>query len=121
MGKKIILGICAALAAICVCGFFLSESDGDCYYTQVDNSKTERDGVRDGVVDFNGDMKYSYTLLCYNDNGKSKELTFGTSKELKDGAFICLTVKPIRGVIEWKEVQYNELPEAVQSQYSDVK
>ena len=64
MGKKIILGICAALAAICVCGFFLSESDGDCYYTQVDNSKTERDGVRDGVVDFNGDMKYSYTLLC---------------------------------------------------------
>ena len=121
MGKKIFFGACAVLAAICVCGFIISQTNGTYYYAQVDNSKTERDGVRDGVVDFNGDMKYSYTLLSYNDNGKDKEITFGTSRKLRDDAFICLTVKPFRGVIAWKEVQYDELPDAVKNQYSAVK
>ena len=32
--------------------------------------------------------------------------------------FICLTVMPIRGVLEWKEVQYDELPAAVKSNYA---
>ena len=45
-------------------------------------------------------------------------ITFGASKELKEGAFIRLTVMPIRGVIEWKEVQYDELPAAVQGNYA---
>ncbi|MCI8383267.1 MAG: YxeA family protein, partial [Lachnospiraceae bacterium] len=54
----------------------------------------------------------------YDENGKGKDITFGTSKELKEGAFIRLTVMPIRGVLEWKEVQYDELPAAVQSNYT---
>ena len=63
-------------------------------------------------------MDYSYTLFSYNENGKGKDITFGTSKELKEGAFIRLTVMPIRGVLEWKEVQYDELPAAVKSNYA---
>lgn len=37
--------------------------------------------------------------------------------EAEEDAFICLTVMSVRGVIEWSEVQYEELPEAVQSHY----
>ncbi len=52
-------------------------------------------------------MSYSYTLPAYNENGDKKDITFGTSRELKEGAFIRLTVMPIRGVLEWSEVQYD--------------
>ena len=65
-----------------------------------------------------GGMGYSYTLFSYNKNGKGKDITFGTSRELREGAFICLTVMPIRGVLEWEEVQYDELPVTVQDQYT---
>jgi len=37
---------------------------------------------------------------------------------LKEDAFIRLTVMPIRGVLEWIEVQYDELPTAVQNEYT---
>jgi len=37
---------------------------------------------------------------------------------LKEGAFVRLTVMPVRGVLEWKEVQYEELPAAVQNHYA---
>ncbi len=63
-----------------------------------------------GVIDFSGGMSYSYELVSYNEKGKPKTVKFGTEKELKEGAFICLTVKSVQGVVDWKEVQYNELP-----------
>ncbi|MCI8811486.1 MAG: YxeA family protein, partial [Oscillibacter sp.] len=53
-----------------------------------------------------------------DENGSEKEITFGTSRELREGAFIRLTVMPVRGVLDWSEVQYDELPEAVQNHYS---
>ncbi len=37
---------------------------------------------------------------------------------MKEGAFIRLTVMPIRGVLEWSEVQYEELPAEVQGNYT---
>ncbi len=57
-------------------------------------------------------------MPAYSENGNKKNITFGTSRELKEGAFIELTVVPIRGVIEWKEVQYNEMPINIQSYYT---
>ncbi len=63
-------------------------------------------------------MSYSYTLPAYNENGDKKDITFGTSRELKEGAFIRLTEMPVRGVLKWNEVQYDELPAAVQSNYA---
>jgi len=94
-----------------------SEAVGVYYYTQIDNSKiaaVEPDG---GVIDFSGGMEFAYTLPSYDENGKRKEMTFGTMRELKEGAFLRLKAVPIRGVVEWTEVQYGELPAAVQSQY----
>jgi uncharacterized protein (TIGR01655 family) len=122
MKKKMIAGFSAAAVIIagfiCFCIWFLSGADSTYYYSQIDNSKVEQIESKGGVINFSGSMDYSYTLFSYNENGKGKDITFGTSRELKEGAFIRLTVMPIRGVLEWKEVQYEELPAAVQSNYA---
>lgn len=124
MKKKITVGIAAAAIIIagfiCFCIWFLSGAGSTYYYGQIDNSKLEQVESKGGVIDFsgNGNMDYSYTLFCYNENGKGKDITFGASKELKEGAFIRLTVMPVRGVLEWSEVRYEELPAAVQGKYN---
>ncbi len=118
MKMKIMTGLAAT--AVIITGFicfgiwFLSGTDSTYYYTQIDNSKIEQVESKGGVISFSGNMDYSYTLFSYDENGEGKDITFGTSKELREGAFIRLTVMPIRGVFEWKEVQYDELPAAVQ-------
>lgn len=122
MKKKLVIGITAAaiIAAgvICFCTWFLSGDGSAYYYTQIDNSKIERINSRGGVVDLRGGMSYSYTLPAYDEDGGKKDITFGTSRELKEAAFIRLTVMPVRGVLEWSEVQYDELPAAVQCNYA---
>lgn len=80
--------------------------------------RSEQTGSAGGVINFGGSMDYSYTLRCYDEDGNEKDITFGTSRELKEDAFIRLTVMPIRGVLEWVEVQYDELPTAVQKEYT---
>lgn len=122
--KKVLVGI-ATVAIIVVgiisfCMWFYSGSGSTYYYTQIDNSKIERNDSEGGVINLNGSLDYSYTLPAYNENGKEKDITFGASRELREGAFIRLTVTSVRGVLEWSEVQYEELPEAVQSNYTDV-
>lgn len=116
------IGIAAAAivaaGVICFCIWFLSGIGSTYYYAQIDNSKMEQTGSKGGVISFGGNMDYSYTLFCYNEDGKGKDITFGTSRELKEDAFIRLTVMPVRGVLEWSEVQYEELPAAVQGKYT---
>ena len=98
-----------------LCFFLLSGVGSTYYYSQIDNSKIEQVDTNGGVIDFNGSMEYSYTLRSYDENGVERDIMFGTSRE---GAFIRLTVMPIRGVLEWNEVQYDELPATVQKQYA---
>lgn len=119
MKKKILFGIGVVfLIVICFSVFLLSSAGSTYYYSQIDNSKIEKADTNGGVIDFNGNMDYSYTLRSYDENGVERDITFGTSRELKAGAFIRLTVMPIRGVLEWSEIQYDELPIAVQEQYT---
>lgn len=110
-----------AFIAICFCVFLLSGAGSTYYYSQIDNSKIEQVESAGGVINFAGSMDYSYTLRCYNQDGKGKDITFGASRELREGAFLRLTVTPIRGVLEWSEIQYDELPIAVQEQYTAPK
>ena len=117
---KIVIGTVAVLliGLVGFCAWFLSGVGSAEYYSQIDNSKIEQVDSRGGVINLKGSLPYAYTLLCYDENGGEKEITFGTSRELRDGAFIRLTVMPIRGVLDWSEVQYNELPTAVQNHYA---
>lgn len=117
---KIIIGVVAVflIGLVGFCAWFLSGSGSAEYYAQIDNTKVEQVDSNGGVVNFKGNLPYSYTLLSYDENGSEKEITFGTSRELRDGAFIRLTVMPVWGVLDWSEVQYGELPAAVQNHYS---
>ena len=118
MKNKILIGIGTAIViAVCLLSLFLyafSENDSGYYYVQIDNSKIEQGNLRDGVIDFQGGMDYSYTLPAYDAKGRRTDITFGASRELREGAFLQLTVKPLRGVVEWEEVQYDQLPVDVQ-------
>ena len=119
MKKKILIGIAAAaFVAICFGIFLLSGAGSTYYYSQIDNTKIQQTESVGGVINFGGSMDYFYTLHCYDKDGNEKDITFGTSRELKEDAFIRLTVMPIRGVLEWVEVQYDELPTAVQKEYT---
>lgn len=89
------------------------------YYTQVDNSRIKQNHPTGGVIDLTGGLAYSYTLPAYDGSGAEKEIEFGMSRQLREGAFLRLEVLPVRGVISWDEVQYGELPEAVQARYTD--
>ena len=117
---KIIIGAVAVflIGLVGFCAWFLSGSGSAEYYAQIDNTKVEQVDSNGGVINFKGNLPYSYTLLSYDENGSEKEITFGTSRELREGAFIRLTVMPVRGVLDWSEVQYDELPAAVQNHYS---
>ena len=122
MHKRLFIGIgvviVIAVGFICFSVLLFSGTGSRYYYSQIDNSKIEQVESRGGVIDFSGGMSYQYTLFSYDENGKGKDITFGTSRELKEGAFIRLTIMPIRGVLEWEEVQYDELPETVQGCYT---
>ncbi len=117
---KIAIGSAAVLliGLIGLCAWFLSGSGSTEYYSQIDNSKVEQVDAKGGVISLKGNLPYSYTLSSYDEKGGEKEITFGTSRELREGAFIRLTVMPIRGVLDWSEVQYDELPPAVQAHYT---
>ena len=122
MKKRIKIATGAAtvllIGLIGFCAWFLSGSGSAEYYAQIDNTRVEQVDAKGGVISLKGNLPYSYTLLSYDENGSEKEITFGTSRELRDGAFIRLTVMPIRGVLDWSEVQYDELPPAVQAHYT---
>ena len=96
--------------AIIYLGYYFSFAHKDLYYTKIDNEKKEQLSASD-------DMKYEYTLTSYNKNGKEKELKFKTSRELRQDAFLELDVMAMRGVVDWREVQYDELPQRVQENY----
>lgn len=118
MKHKISVLVAAVMVLViglsCLSAWFFSEKDAGYYYVQIDNSKLEKVDSRGGVINFNGSMDYSYTLAAYDENGQGTYLTFGASRELREGAYLKLTVKPVRGVVEWSEVAYEELPPAVQ-------
>lgn len=81
------------------------------YYTQIDNSKVESLSTTDN-------MKYQYTLTAYDEKGKKKEVTFKTNRELKEDAYLKLEVMLTRGVTNWEEVQFDEMPKEVQEKYN---
>ena len=121
MRKGIIIIITAliiALACACVVCTSLSDS-GIYYYTQIDNTKLEKNDARGGVIDFKGSLPYLYSLPAYSEEGDAQVCTFGAERELKEGAFIRLRLAPLRGVVSCAEVMFDELPETVKAKYPD--
>ncbi|MCR0184486.1 YxeA family protein [[Clostridium] innocuum] len=108
--KTIGISVAVLLVAVCIGGAFLFTQGGKEYYTKIDNDRVEK-------IAPHGDMNYKYVLTSYDENGETKEVTFETARILKEDAYICLDTAPIRGVVSWKEVQFEDLPTPVQGTY----
>ena len=95
-------------AGICSIGLlFQSTTDNaESLYSQIDNEKIAPITPHGG-----------YTLPAYTESGAVKNLELDTSRELKDGAYILVHVAPLRGVISWEEVSFDELPASVRIHY----
>ena len=107
--EKILMIIAVVIVIILLIGaYYFMFVYKTAYYVQIDNTKIEQVSASD-------DMKYEYTLTAYNKNGKEKEVKFKTSRELREGAYLELDVMVTRGVIDWREVQQEELPDKVKS------
>lgn len=115
----IIISIVVGVAAVAFTLFKITSwAEGSSYYTQIANHSVEiNENGRDGVIDFNGGLPYIYSLPAFNENGEKQMISFGATRELREGAFIHLTVVPIRGVIRWEEVYFEDMPEAVQEMF----
>ena len=106
--KLILLAIVGIVIVLAVGAYYFLVVHKDQYYTQIDNTKIEELSGSD-------DMKYQYTLTAYNKNGKEKEIQFKTSRELREGAYLELDVMQMRGVVNWREIEQNNLPDDVKT------
>lgn len=111
----VIVSIIAAVTAIVFALIKIADwSGGSSYYTQITNRSVEiNENGRDGVVDFKGGLPYKYSLPAFSEQGEKRIISFGASRELREGAYIRLTVMPIRGVTRWEEVHFEDLPDTV--------
>lgn len=120
-GKKLVPIVSVLVVAVALLGFgglFLTDAANTDYYTQIDNSAIRAQHSSGGVVDPTGGLAYAYDLPAYDKDGREKDISFGMSRQLREGAFLRLTVNPIRGVLAWEEMEYGDLPEAVRSHYT---
>ena len=83
--------------------FYLTFLTDSVYYAQVDNLHASEISPRGG-------MYYQYKLPGYDERGRERELTFLTSRLLREGAYLRIRVAPLRGVTEWEEVQIEDMP-----------
>lgn len=104
-----------AVAAVIAGWWVLSGNMNAAYYTQVDNARTEELESRGGVIDPTGGMSLLYRLPAYDEQGNGREVSFGTERQLREGAYLKLEVEPIRGVVGWEEVSFDELPQEAQA------
>ncbi len=93
---------------LCIVGYRAVFVDATHYYTKIDNS-----AVKQLKYD-----EYEYNLTAYDEHGKMTEVTFKAGKELREDAYLELDIMLLRGVVNWREIQLDELPLDVQPRYN---
>ena len=102
----VVVAACGALGLV----YQTTANNSTDYYSRIDNSLVKE-------ITPHGGMNYRYHLQVYTETGERSEMDFDTSRVLKDQAFIRIESAPLRGVLGWEELQFDELPEAVQKMY----
>lgn len=107
--SKIFAGVAAVVfILICIIGYRAIFVDSTHYYTQIGNST---------VKQLKND-EYEYNLTAYDEHGKMTKVTFKTRKELREDAYLELDIMFLRGVVNWREIQLDELPLDVKHRYA---
>lgn len=88
------------LILLCIVGYRAICVDSTHYYVKVDNSAVKQ--LKNN--------EYEYHLTAYDEHGKMTEITFKAGKELRENAYLELDMMLLRGVVNWREVQSDELP-----------
>lgn len=111
MKKSII--VIGVVLVILVGGLFfmqnvnLNRLGADKYYTQINGEGTKmEDKTSEGTIY----ISYEYKLSTYDKDGNKKTLTFTSSKQLREDAYLLLFVKDGKGVTSYQEVAADELP-----------
>lgn len=108
--SKIFAGVAVIVFVIlCVVGYRAVFVDATHYYTQIDNSAVKQLKPNE----------YEYNLPAYDEHGKMTEITFKAGKELREDAYLELDVMLLRGVVNWREIQSDQLPLDVQPRYAN--
>lgn len=91
--------------------FYLTFLTDTVCYTQVNNLHASEITPRGG-------MYYQYKLTGYDERGRERELTFQTSRLLREGAYLTVHVAPLRGVTDWAEVTFGDMPSGAQEAFA---
>lgn len=116
MSRSKTAGIAIAVIAIAVVGVatvFATEHNiftSGSYYTKVDNAHAAENEADKGLVSLKSREPYIYTLPAYSEDGAEIKSEFGTSRELKQDAYLLLEYAPLRGVVSWEEVALEQIP-----------
>lgn len=107
--SKIFAGVAVIVFVIlCVIGYRAVFVDATHYYTKIDNSAVKQLKPNE----------YEYRLTAYDEHGKMTSVTFKANKELREDAYLELDVMFLRGVVNWREVQPDQLPQDIQTRYA---
>lgn len=105
--KKLLIAAAALLAVCFIGGVVLMNGAGEqTLYTRVEDSAAQK------LEKEQSGMTYEYTLPAYTADGEEKDVSFRTARLLRAGAYLKLTLQPVRGVTDWEEVPAQALPEA---------
>lgn len=102
----IIIVIIAAVIGSTI-GLYHLENYEEYFYVQIDNTKIS-------PIRSSDEMRFEYQLPGYNNNGQSKTITFKTSRELRNQAYLKVLLK-VTGVNRWEEVQPDGIPAAARA------
>lgn len=80
------------------------------YYVLVDNDKCKPTS-EETRQRFGEEMTFEYRLEGARDDGSTADLSFLTTRELRDGAYLKCDVWPLLGVRSWEEVAWDAIPE----------
>lgn len=106
--SKLFAGVAVLLfIGLCVLGYLALFVNSTHYYTRIDNTAVKQLKPNE----------FEYNLTAYDAHGKMTNFVFKANKKLRDDAYLELDVMFIRGVVNWREVQYDDLPQDVRPRY----
>lgn len=116
-GKTIAITVTVVIVVLAAALFVVAANtnmllSGD-YYVKVDNTHVTKNEDTGGVVHLKSGEPYVYNLEAVNASGDKADIEFGTSRELRQDAYLKLELQPVRGVVNWTEVTQDALPSKV--------
>lgn len=106
---KRLVGLGAAALALAV----LAALAGWALYGEPGHVYVRIDNARATAIEPRAGMEHEYRLDGFSADGAPTEATFQTGRVLREGAYLDLETKPLRGVVGWEEVPFDELPAPV--------